>query len=500
MEKATSNPSEKLAEIHSKKTNTSKNILVIGAGISGIVAAYELEKLGHNVQLIEASGRIGGRLWTFHFDGSGKQYGELGAMRIPADHDYVFYYIKEAGLESRLTRFVSALNDPNCFVDMEGKVNKLRDSVKGSYPQNVVMALKLAVNGISPPTIRELFTTDVQNSILNLLLEAPYNPLLDEYVKKMDPRFLQELDPLIKQKGNKGVNLFYKEIVTESAESLQTLDGGMDLLPKELVKKLKQPVLLNCEVQQIEVEPDCVKVTVKQDGAFSMMKYEYVVCTIPYSILKNIPFIGCEPKKLTAINDLHYINGGKLLLYCKEPFWQKDGIKGGATFTDHMIRQVYYPSNGSSVLLASYTLEDDCDKLGCLDLFALYNYAKTAIGRFHPQILEKGMIKDFQWVNWGEYRWSKGCGGVFWDNTMIENNEIFDTSSLRDLVFNASKPEGGLFFAGEHVSINQAWIQGSIISAVKTVEALQDCILGKEYLHHFVLSETSKAVAKEMRL
>lgn len=493
-------PAEKLAEIHSKKSKQTKDIIVIGAGIAGIIAAHELEKLGHRVQLIEASGRIGGRLWTFHFDDSGRQYGELGAMRIPADHDYVFYYIKEANLESKVTRFVSALNDQNCFVDVGEKISRLRDTIHEPYPQNVVSALKIALNGISPPTIRQLFTPDVEGEILKMLLESNYLPALDAYVNQLDPRFLQELDPLMKAKGNKGVNLFYKEIVTESAASLKTLEGGMDLLPKELFKKVRHPIKFNCEVQQIEVMPDRVNIVVDEDGKRSTLSAEYVVCTIPYSVLRHIPVIGCDAKKLEAIKELHYINGGKLLLFCREPFWLEDNINGGASFTDHLIRQVYYPSNGSSVLLASYTLDEDCDKLGCMDLFDLFSYSKNKIGRFHPQILRPGMVQDFQWVNWGTYRWSLGCAGVFWDSTMVENNKSFDTTNLRNLVYNSSKPEGRLFFAGEHVSLNQAWIQGSIISSIKTVEALQDCILGKEYLHHYEVKESSKAVVKEMRI
>lgn len=493
-------PAKKLAEIHAKKSTSSKDILVIGAGISGIIAAYELEKLGHNVQLIEASNRIGGRFWTFHFDTSGKQYGELGAMRIPADHDYVFHYINEANLDSRLTRFVSALNDQNCFVDFGGKISKLHDTIDKPYPENVVLALELALNGTAPPTIRQLFTPEIEREILHMLSENPHLPALDQYVNKLDPRFLVELDPLIKAKGNKGVNLFYHDIVEACSSDLKTIEGGMDLLPKKLAQKLKQPVKFNCEVEQIEVDKDLVKVWVNEKGNTSMMTAEYVICTIPYSVLRHIPLIGCDDKKLEAVSELHYANAGKLLFYCKEPFWEEYGIKGGASFTDHLIRQVYYPSNGSSVMLACYALGEDCDKLSRMDLSNLVAYTKQIIARFHPQILKPGMIKGFHWVEWGTYPWSLGAAGVLWDKTMTENNQSFDISHLRDLVYNGAKPEGRLFFAGEHASLNHAWIQGAILSSVKTVEALQDCILGKEYLHHFEVRTTSSDVAREMRI
>ena len=72
------------------------SIVVLGAGIAGLVTARELQKLGHHVEILEGSQRIGGRIYT-HYFGDG-QYGELGAMRIPEGQTYTFHYIKECGL------------------------------------------------------------------------------------------------------------------------------------------------------------------------------------------------------------------------------------------------------------------------------------------------------------------------------------------------------------------------------------------------------------------
>ncbi|WP_309740886.1 FAD-dependent oxidoreductase, partial [Chamaesiphon sp. OTE_20_metabat_361] len=76
-----------------------KKITILGAGIAGLVAAYELEKLGHQVELLEGSSRIGGRVWTHRFgSGSDAPYGELGAMRIPKTHQHTLHYVHELGL------------------------------------------------------------------------------------------------------------------------------------------------------------------------------------------------------------------------------------------------------------------------------------------------------------------------------------------------------------------------------------------------------------------
>src|SRR4051812_43755529 len=79
-----------------------KRVCVVGGGIAGLTAAYELALLEHEVVLLEASNRFGGRILTHYFaDGT---YGELGAMRIPEDHRCVWHYIDRFGLATRRFR------------------------------------------------------------------------------------------------------------------------------------------------------------------------------------------------------------------------------------------------------------------------------------------------------------------------------------------------------------------------------------------------------------
>lgn len=78
-------------------------IIVIGAGLAGLCAAYELEARGHEVVVLEAHPRrIGGRVYTQRFGPS--LYGELGAMRIPPQHPLPRHYARRFGLPLR--RFV----------------------------------------------------------------------------------------------------------------------------------------------------------------------------------------------------------------------------------------------------------------------------------------------------------------------------------------------------------------------------------------------------------
>lgn len=81
-----------------KKTSIPKKIVVIGAGMAGLVAASLLKQAGHRVTILEASERVGGRIYTIRSDFRDDQYFEAGAMRIPHTHRLTLEYIQKFNL------------------------------------------------------------------------------------------------------------------------------------------------------------------------------------------------------------------------------------------------------------------------------------------------------------------------------------------------------------------------------------------------------------------
>src|SRR5947209_12439198 len=82
-------PTDELADRRGR--GRSKKVCVLGGGIAGLVAAYELQRAGHAVVLVEADkGRVGGRIRTWHV---GKVSGEFGPMRIPPRHEGTMHYV-----------------------------------------------------------------------------------------------------------------------------------------------------------------------------------------------------------------------------------------------------------------------------------------------------------------------------------------------------------------------------------------------------------------------
>ncbi|XP_069036675.1 L-amino-acid oxidase-like [Lepisosteus oculatus] len=99
-----------------------QNFVIVGAGISGLITAKLLEDAGHNVQILEASDRVGGRILTYRNESRG-WHAELGTMRIPATHELVLHYVQHYGL--KLSEFIHA--DESTWHFTNGKLNRVHD-------------------------------------------------------------------------------------------------------------------------------------------------------------------------------------------------------------------------------------------------------------------------------------------------------------------------------------------------------------------------------------
>ena len=76
-----------------------KKVVIVGAGLAGLVAAYELTQAGHDVTILEAQLRPGGRVHTFREFFADGLYAEAGASRISEIHDLTLHYAKQFGLQ-----------------------------------------------------------------------------------------------------------------------------------------------------------------------------------------------------------------------------------------------------------------------------------------------------------------------------------------------------------------------------------------------------------------
>ena len=506
---------EQLLRIHQiDRGRPRKRVVILGAGVAGLVAAYELQKLGHQVEVLEGSGRVGGRVRTHRFSDGHNQYNELGAMRIPASHDYTRHYISACNL--KLRPFVTAHKNLKCFYDIRGIQTRMDNASKTLFPQFSLSPAerRLANAAVAPAILGSHFsdailslTADEEGDLFAFrsatshALQLDSQSLLDFLQQRLRGSDTLELigsTTGLEMLWNKSIAMFLRDEIVNTGDGLEEIDGGMDLLPTGLAKLIPaNPIRLNTEVTAIHWEGDQGRILLKSEKHEpSEIQPTHVICTIPFPVLRRLDLAGFSPNKMKAIRNLTYASSTKVLIHCKRRFWEQSpyGIVGGASLSDQIIRSTYYPSdnapttgparvashakgiatayssesqtvardpeisNGPGVLLGSYCWGADARRLGAMSANERAECVIDKIARFHPEV--RNFADDHASMSWDDNKWA---GGAF---------SFLDPSDQVRYLAAACQPEGNFHFAGEHCSTDQAWIQGAAMSALRAVEEI----------------------------
>jgi monoamine oxidase len=508
-----------------------KKVAILGAGMAGLISSYELCKLGHEVTIYEASNRIGGRAWTHRFDDG--QYHELGAMRFPKEHDHTRHYATLCNLEFRT--FINHHDEADSYYFLKGHILKkmswfkdllpyydltekdkkfiFGDSDRSEVKHNQLLGLfdalgqitkeinknkadKYALLGIGPMTenIRKLDAISFGEYLRSQLSSQAIELLggitgLEVWWNKALTMFLREDIAAEERRHDQGLK----------KGPLDEIIGGTDLLPSGMLQLLRNAnvnIQTGTKVTGISNNAKCIIVHLEQGSNVEFIECDHVICTLPYSILRNMFLEGFSDGKMSAIRNLNYASSAKVLLNTKSRFWEKEpyNIKGGGSQMDLINRQIYYPSNNvdaevknssksfgnpmlrsqyfksyalrnkedemPGVMVGSYVWGQDARRIGALTHEERERVIKECVSNIHPEIMEEGMVKDSASISWDEFQFTKGafCFMNPGDFTHYYRNTI--------------KSEGNLHFAGEHCSLDNGWIQGAIISALAAVENL----------------------------
>jgi monoamine oxidase len=351
-----------------------KRVCVIGGGIAGLAAAYELHTMGHAVQLIEASDRLGGRIFTDRFKGT---YGDLGAMRIPHSHFCTRQYLRDFGLTLR--PFVQEnLNTLVYLKPME------RPIPRGDE------AACLAAYGLDPNTSHRTYekTANEVLSFLNpwLVFDRPHHDGATALYSKVSLwQFVQgwalpgpapklaEHGPLLSAKEWEFAGRLSGALWDENTSFLEGLVdylvfndlamyevvGGMDLLISEFEKRLDGLFLLGARATAVARDTGGINVTWLAGNGYNTGSFEYVVCAIPAAGILDIEFTPAIPQaQWAALSNINYGSAAKAAVHCKQRLWEsRDHIFGGSSTTDLAVEQIWYPSDNAQPEAAQ--LEED---------------------------------------------------------------------------------------------------------------------------------------------
>lgn len=461
-----------------------KTVVILGAGIAGMVAAWELSKAGYSCIILEARGRAGGRNWTIRngmrvemTDGTSQtctfdetSYFNAGPARLPSQHVTMLGYCREFG------------------VPLEVEVNTSRSSLMQSA----------GLNGGRPVQQRQV-VNDTRGHVSELLAKAIGRGALDQEISAADKERMLEFlrtygdlspDYFYKGSDRSGYKvppgagdlagdgrdpldmhalldahlwdgMLYEEQFSWQATMFQPI-GGMDRIPAAFEKRLVHMIRFNCPVQQIRKTPTGVRVVYRdrKTETTGAVEAHYCICAIPFSVLKGID-ADFSPDLKQIIDGAAYDAAYKIA-WESPRFWEReDSIYGGISFLNQPVNLVWYPStrlfSDRGVIIAGYGLENGTP-LAAMDLAAKLEASRQSVEHLHPgrsRELGKPVC-----VCWGRIPYNLG--------SWVHIDEPASFPGYR----RALQPDGPIYLCGDHLSHIVGWQEGAALSAHRAVSLL----------------------------
>lgn len=454
-----------------------KKVAVLGAGIAGLTVAYELEKAGYDVTILEASHRIGGRNMTVrhgdlidemghnqicNFDDDPELYFNCGPARIPGHHQRVLHYCRVLEVPMQIKANFSRLaytHEDEHFDGRPVRIGQYVADARGFLSELLWKAVDQ--NVFDQPLSEEdrermlQFATNYgdldPNGIYRGTIRAGYKSggfvTPAEYYTPMD--FSAMLNSRFWERG-----LAASEN-PDWGEPLMEIKGGMDGIIKAFVRKLSRPVLTKAQVQSIQLQNNGVDVVYNQKGQRKKISVDYCFNSIPTHLMPGIP--NNLPKEykegLAALTPGNFF---KIGLQMRERFWERDGIYGGITNTSQRINQIWYPSHGihgkKGVLLGAYAFFNQSkffERMSPEERIAFAAKAGDRIHEGYSSYIEAGVS-----VPWGRMNHMMGCGANW-------------TDEHRDRYYALlQQPAGGRhYMIGDQISYHSSWQEGAFGSA-----------------------------------
>ena len=452
---------------------SSPRVVIVGAGLAGLTAAYRLRQAGIDAQLHEASDRLGGRCWTIRGVFDEGQIGEHGGELIDTGHLQMKHLVQELGLD--LDNLVSSqqngTEDLYWFDDGPYTYEEATDDIKtiwqqvhsdisaASYPTTYYLSTQRGreLDNMSVAAWIDRYVPGGHGSRLGQLLDVAYNI---EYGAECTEQSSLNMLYLLGYAGQGQLRVFGK-----SNEKLH-VRGGNDQVVARLVDRLGGLITLGSELVSIKLAADgTYALGLRQGTRTRSVTADHVVLALPFSILRSsvdYSKAGFSSVKRAAIEQLGMGTNSKLTLQFRDRHWRLLG-QNGNSYSDTGYQSTWEVSRaqpGKSGILVDYTGGKIGASFGSGTPQSRAQQFLAQIEPLMPGITAKWNGRaaiDF----WTAYQWTKG------------SYSYWKVGQYQTIAGAERERSANCHFAGEHTSIDfQGYLNGAVESGERTASEI----------------------------
>lgn len=443
-----------LAGCAPQKQKFDSQVIVIGAGLSGLYAAMLLEEQGKDVLVLEAEQRVGGRMYTIEHpegvtEGGGQQIGASYARILDVASRLNVPLYEETGRGPDTAYF---LNN-QWQSQQELSIDSFPEGFRTSSPASVLFRLLAKEPGFE--------TADAW-------LDAPDAMDISAAKFLAQNGFNNEGQALIERALNANsletysiLNLYRSLQIYKQSSGMgptQYVVGGAQRLPEAMAESLTRPVRLGTVIDRISAKTD--RIEVLASGSSHPLVAEQVICTIPFGGLRNINTLSADinPAQREAISRLAYTQILQFHGRVSKNYWETDGI-APSMWLDNKLERIFAATDRNSAPNGFIrTWINGNGAKGWLDSGnqAALKSCLDEIREVRPELAKTIDLRHV--VNWTDSNPIAGGAYMHWAPGQAQR-------WAKDM----GKPAGRLYFAGEHLSRLHTGMEGAMESAENTV-------------------------------
>lgn len=443
-----------------------QHVLVLGAGLAGLAAAYELLEAGHEVTVLEARTRPGGRIRTLRAPFAEGLQAEGSAARIPENHELVFKYADLLGVELEPFQPEESTN----LIYLGGEV--LQEDQPDLLEEAGLSAeeQELGQEGIAKkylaPLMKKLGDLSAPDwpgeSLLSYDRMTGAEMLRNAGLSEAAIRFFDVGTGIVDEMS--GLELLMQ--ASSAFTPLHRIVGGTDRLPKKLASEISEHIRYGRPVRRIEQNAGAVAALCDGPGSQERYTADRLICTIPFSVLRDLEIDSpLSEGKQKAIEGLSYQAVTRVFVQIRERFWEQEGLSGFAR-TDHPMEiwDASYGQPGRRGILMAYLRDGLARKVAAMGEEKRVDFAVDAIAEVFPKV--KDFYDGAHTLVWDEDRWTRGAFATY------------HPGDYDRYYRHMTSPEGRVHFAGEHVSPWPSWMQGALHSGVRAAREVNESAEG----------------------